>query len=444
MANGLTADIGAQLSRGANTFGQLQQQQLQRQQFEAQQQQAQAALDKQARLQGILGRLGGNQPQQAPQQALGGQPQALPQLGQQQAPALLGAQQVPGAQPPQLGAQQAPQIPFGRAKAMAELAIQFPEKFEQISTNLGLITQNLKDDAANFAFRLRNTPSNQRPAMIDQREAEVRARGGDPTHTISLRGMPEEAQNQALEIVEMAALSGIQRQEVAEGTRAFGLDEKKFALDQTKVFSDIADKKQTQARLTKKASDAAAAGVTIDAKGRQAINKDVTGLIKDTVASVTAARSLEALQKTGTPAAQLAGIFKFMKSLDPTSVVREGEQNMARSVGGPMDRFVGAINQARGEGGLTQRAFRDMVATAKSIANSDIGSAETSVGGFLNTFEQTIPETFKASLLKRLPTPFVVPTGPKEAPDTVGTAVVSPATAGQPITVGRFSVTEFK
>jgi hypothetical protein len=137
------------------------------------------------------------------------------------------------------------------------------------------------------------------------------------------------------------------------------------------------------------------------------INKDLTALTKPSREIKAAAASLVSLEKSSSPTDQLAAIFKFMKSLDPTSVVREGEQQMARSTGGPADAFVGYINRIRGEGGLTEEAFKNMVNSAKLMANSSIESARDESRSFLDVFTELTPER-RGNLDKRVPLPFTI------------------------------------
>ena len=129
----------------------------------------------------------------------------------------------------------------------------------------------------------------------------------------------------------------------------------------------------------------------------------MTALTKDARGISAAAQSLATLEAGSSPTDQLAAIFKFMKSLDPTSVVREGEQQMARSTGGPADAFIGYINQAQGEGGLTPTAFSNMVETARNLANSASETSSKEVGGYLAVLENKIEQEDLEKLRARTP-----------------------------------------
>lgn len=155
--------------------------------------------------------------------------------------------------------------------------------------------------------------------------------------------------------------------------------------------------------LSDKAAQAALKGIEVGLKDRQGINKDVTALIKGSSDIHSAAKSMQKLKASSSPASQLAAIFKFMKALDPTSVVREGEQQMARNTGGPADYLVGVARQLQGEGSLPPKVFADMVQTSVDMADSAVDSSGVEITNYLDTYENTLPDSFKQKLMKRIP-----------------------------------------
>lgn len=108
--------------------------------------------------------------------------------------------------------------PAQRDQALAQLSVEFPEIFENISESMGLRTQGQKTQAADFAIRLRNTPFEDRQALINQRVATLAAEGRDPQHTASLTGLSEEVQDNALRTTELLALSPEDRAVAARGS----------------------------------------------------------------------------------------------------------------------------------------------------------------------------------------------------------------------------------
>lgn len=179
---------------------------------------------------------------------------------------------------------------------------------------------------------------------------------------------------------------------------SFNPDTGKFSLQE-----DIA------AALKEKAAAMSAEKTALDAKDRLSINKDVTGLISGSNQIYKAAQDLKTLKASSSPTSQLAAVFKLMKALDPTSVVREGEQDQARSTGGAADYLIGYATKLQGGGSLPEGVFTDMVDTASNLANSAIVSTEEEINDYLDTFGESIPTDFKESLKRRVPKKIAAP-----------------------------------
>lgn len=143
--------------------------------------------------------------------------------------------------------------------------------------------------------------------------------------------------------------------------------------------------------------------ITLDPKFIRDVNTDVNKYIGKTKEITSAAKSLENLQLSSSAASQVAAIFKFMKALDPTSVVREGEQEMARRTGGITDYFMGFIDQIRGKGGLRPDVFTDLVNTAKNLAKTRQISAYKDVNDYLSTYGDAIDQNFSNKILNLVP-----------------------------------------
>lgn len=161
----------------------------------------------------------------------------------------------------------------------------------------------------------------------------------------------------------------------------------------------------------------------IEFKEFRTLNNDVTGLIKEPLKIRRAADRLTKLGLKKSPTDQLAAIFTFMKALDPASVVREGEQQAARATGGPADQFIGFINQAKGEGGLTETVFNQMIATAQSLADQAVTGARDELTSSLDAFGNRLRSEDKDKLLNRIPDVFtpnplsLLPEGTKDNND---------------------------
>lgn len=139
----------------------------------------------------------------------------------------------------------------------------------------------------------------------------------------------------------------------------------------------------------------------LETKDIQSINKDITSLAKSAKEIRQGAVDLDSLKERGTASSKLAAVFKFMKALDPTSVVRETEQGQVYAAQGAASSLAGRINSLLGKGQLTEEGFQDLVDTSKVLANSAVSSASKEVNEFLDTFD--FDEAQRAKFEARIP-----------------------------------------
>ncbi|EBY1535892.1 acyltransferase [Salmonella enterica subsp. enterica serovar Mgulani] len=128
------------------------------------------------------------------------------------------------------------------------------------------------------------------------------------------------------------------------------------------------------------------------------LNSDITSFGKNYNAVKSAANSLQALSKVNTGAAQLGIIFNYMKSLDPQSVVREGEQVQVMRSDGIWGQMKGYVDQLNAGNGLSQEARDNIVNAAKINANAMGQQFNQQVDEYLDTYGDTIPQGLKKSL----------------------------------------------
>ena len=128
------------------------------------------------------------------------------------------------------------------------------------------------------------------------------------------------------------------------------------------------------------------------------LNSDITGFGKNYNAVKSAANSLQALSKVNTGAAQLGIIFNYMKSLDPQSVVREGEQVQVMRSDGIWGQMKGYVDQLNAGNGLSQEARDNIVNAAKINSNAMGQQFNQQVDEYLDTYGDAIPQGLKKSL----------------------------------------------
>lgn len=162
----------------------------------------------------------------------------------------------------------------------------------------------------------------------------------------------------------------------------------------------------------------------------QSINKDFTALLKEPKLIHSAAKDLEAIRDLETGPAFIATVMKFMKALDPTSVVREGEFATAEGSGGVPKKLENYVNKLLTGDALTVEERDDFINTAKALANSSISSVNDEFSLMLDTYDNKLGDKFKTSIMNRIPQPFEIVQGDQKAPTDPNFAPINQV--GQP------------
>jgi hypothetical protein len=99
-----------------------------------------------------------------------------------------------------------------------------PEVGKRILEDVGIRTQQQKEDAAAFASNALNAPDEATMQfLIDERIRKISARGGDPAETLLLKDLDPNQRKAALQGLEAAALTALQREQ-ATGRGAGGTE----------------------------------------------------------------------------------------------------------------------------------------------------------------------------------------------------------------------------
>lgn len=99
-------------------------------------------------------------------------------------------------------------------------------------------------------------------------------------------------------------------------------------------------------------------------------------------------------KRPGSAQDDVAAIFSFMKVLDPTSVVREGEFATAQNAAGIPDRVQNLYNQARNGQRLNAEQRKQLASTAKSFYSSKKNRYDQIVGQYKGyASEAGLPDT---------------------------------------------------
>lgn len=168
-------------------------------------------------------------------------------------------------------------------------------------------------------------------------------------------------------------------------------------------------------------------------KDKRDINKDVTGFISEAIEIRKTAADLEKLSSVGGGPASIAAVFKFMKALDPRSVVREGEFATAENSAGVAETVRNMYNKYLKGERLSQSQFTDFVLTSKELANSAIQGAAGVVDDYMFTFGDSLPVKFTEKVKGRLPEMFRTPDRSNQQPTATPSKVLKFDAQGNPI-----------
>lgn len=139
----------------------------------------------------------------------------------------------------------------------------------------------------------------------------------------------------------------------------------------------------------------------IDPKLVRDLNSDINGFSKNYSAMRSAADNLQALGKRNTPAAQLGMIFNYMKSLDPQSVVREGEQVQVKRTDGIFGTLGNYVSQLSNGKMLNNKQVQDLINTSKLMANTEGEKFNQQMDDYLSTYGDSLPSGLTKQLQSR-------------------------------------------
>lgn len=287
----------------------------------------------------------------------------------------------------------------GDREQMRNLITAFPEEFEEVRKGMSYVDDAQRDDYGNLALKAQVASSLGQGAfgrfMMDN-EQEMR-RLGIPPETIAEmqvndpQGFQHFAGNLALFSLGHEKYFDIKDQMEGRRLEQGRLDEsmRQADMENARGWANIQNAQLDRAQRAQIHSDEMGLKLMeLGQKGKpsadliKGLNSDITNFGKNYNSVRAAANSLQALSKVNTGAAQLGIIFNYMKSLDPQSVVREGEQVQVMRSDGIWGQIKGYIDQLNAGNGLSQEAKDNIVNAAKStpmLWGSSLTSRLTSI-----------------------------------------------------------------
>lgn len=141
---------------------------------------------------------------------------------------------------------------------------------------------------------------------------------------------------------------------------------------QSKYYADTA-KVKAETDLYKKPVGAEGVVMTLPKPQQDRYYKlqgDFDTATKNYRGAIDASSSIKALSKDATPQQQTAIIFQYMKTLDPTSTVREGEFALVGKTAGLGDRAINALRKLDSGLRLNENQIKDIVGSTEILANN--------------------------------------------------------------------------
>lgn len=306
----------------------------------------------------------------------------------------------------------------GDREQMRNLITAFPEEFEEVRKGMGYVDDAQRNDFGNLALKAQVASSLGPGAfgrfMMDN-EKEMR-RLGIPPETIAEmqvndpQGFQHFTGNLALFSLGHEKYFDIKDQMEGRRLEQGRLDEsiRQADMENARGWANIQNAQLDRAQRAQMHSDEMGLKLMeLGQKGKpsadliKGLNSDITNFGKNYNSVRAAANSLQALSKVNTGAAQLGIIFNYMKSLDPQSVVREGEQVQVMRSDGIWGQIKGYVDQLNAGNGLSQEARDNIVNAAKINANAMGQQFNQQVDEYLDTYGDTIPQGLKKSLGRR-------------------------------------------
>lgn len=297
---------------------------------------------------------------------------------------------------------------------VAEVALRYPEQAQSLMEAINFRDERARQEGGSFAREVLTASPERRNELYERRIRSLQARGLDPTETIrSYQDFVNDPEGELREMESFFAAAD------PEGFKAFRRDFQMgtgplagYRFDP--ATGDYTISPELKAELQADAQRKATKAGMLTPKDVAGVNDKVTNLTKGVREIQASAKSLEALEGRGSAASKLAAVFKFMKALDPTSVVRESEQGLVYSAEGAARNIAGMLNSLMGEGRLTETGFKDIVDTAQTLANSAIDSSAVEVGDYLDVLQDKMSAADLEKLRARVPERFEAQVTPQE------------------------------
>lgn len=309
----------------------------------------------------------------------------------------------------------------GDRGALRQLATQYPDQIESVRTGMGFIDEDQRNSIGTLAAgaRLAASSPEAMQSWLQNNANELARVGVDPNNVAQMYQQNPSGFGEFVDHLGMAALGpidyfNVQDKMAGRQLEKGRLDEsiRQADMENARGWANIQNAQLDRAQRAQMHNDNVALKLQelgmkqqesgkIDPKLVRDLNSDINGFSKNYSAMRSASDNLQALGKRNTPAAQLGMIFNYMKSLDPQSVVREGEQVQVKRTDGIFGTLGNYVSQLSNGKMLNNEQVQDLINTSKLMANTEGEKFNQQMDDYLSTYGDSLPSGLTKQLQSR-------------------------------------------
>ncbi|HCQ4401834.1 TPA: phage DNA ejection protein [Escherichia coli] len=309
----------------------------------------------------------------------------------------------------------------GDRGALRQLATQYPDQIESVRKGMGFIDEDQRNSIGTLAAgaRLASSSPEAMQSWLQNNAKELTRVGVDPNNVAQMYQQNPSGFGEFVDHLGMAALGpidyfNVQDKMAGRQLEKGRLDEsiRQADMENARGWANIQNTQLDRAQRAQMHNDNVALKLQelgmkqqesgkIDPKLVRDLNSDINGFSKNYSAMRSASDNLQALGKRNTPAAQLGMIFNYMKSLDPQSVVREGEQVQVKRTDGIFGTLGNYVSQLSNGKMLNNEQVQDLINTSKLMANTEGEKFNQQMDDYLSTYGDSLPSGLTKQLQSR-------------------------------------------
>ncbi|HAY0141543.1 TPA: acyltransferase [Escherichia coli] len=312
-------------------------------------------------------------------------------------------------------------IQSGDRQQVRDLMTKYPGQLEKIQSGMKWADEDQRNSIGTLAAgaRLASSSPDAMQSWLQNNAKELTRVGVDPNNVAQMYQQNPSGFGEFVDHLGMAALGpidyfNVQDKMVGRQLEKGRLDEsiRQADMENARGWANIQNAQLDRAQRAQMHNDNVALKLQelgmkqqesgkIDPKLVRDLNSDINGFSKNYSAMRSASDNLQALGKRNTPAAQLGMIFNYMKSLDPQSVVREGEQVQVKRTDGIFGTLGNYVSQLSNGKMLNNEQVQDLINTSKLMANTEGEKFNQQMDDYLSTYGDSLPSGLTKQLQSR-------------------------------------------